>query len=78
VGGPEIDDQRRSLPPIIVQLNYGKLFLTSASQKVPFLLSVYDIVFVLDGLEEGNNSPLEVVLSEERALFIYRLCVFPR
>ncbi len=71
MGGPEIDDQRRSFPPTIVQLNHGEVFLTSASQKVPFLMSVYDIVCVLDGFEKGNNSLLEVVLSEERALFVY-------
>ncbi len=78
VGGPEIDDQRRSFPPTRVQLNHGTVFFTSASQKVPLLMSVYDIVCLLDGLEEGNNSTPQVVLSEERALFIYWLCVFPR
>ncbi len=44
--------------------------------KVPFLMWVHDIVCVLDAFEE-EISPLEVVLSEGRAVFVYWVCVFP-
>ncbi len=73
VGGPEIGDQRRSFAPPIVQSNNGKVFFTTATERYLFQCP-FTTVCVLDGFEEENISPLVVVLSEGRAVFIYRVC----
>jgi len=51
--------------------------LQHRNPKVPFLMSVQDIVRVFDGLEEENVSPLVVLLSEGRVVLIYWVFVFP-